>query len=408
MCAPPRRPRRTWTGLLSAGASVNIYMFHGGTNFGFTNGANHHHTYAPTVTSNHDDALLTESGDPGPKYHAFREVIARHAPVPDGCRLQPRESARHRRPCTTGRRCCRTPGRWRVVRAQDPVDGNQPGVHGGQVTATFSPAAGDGLLHFEGGGDRVQVSRHGAAVGVLERERRDETLPVRVPHAGAGLEVLVENKGGVNYGPCIGAPEGAARARCPSRCRAARLGVPRAAAGRPGRGAVRPGRTRTAVMRAPPCTAARSRWTRPADTFLALPGWTKGQAWVNGFHLGRYWNRGPQQHAVRPRARCCGPGGQRARPAGGLARHHRHQRPAHRHRRISDRRASGDPPAPAARPALVGPADRSSALRGRSGRARSDRGHRPVGSPGAGAPGSRSRASSTTPATRPRSGRRSC
>ncbi|WP_199828846.1 glycoside hydrolase family 35 protein, partial [Streptomyces sp. NRRL B-24085] len=69
--------------LLSAGASVNIYMFHGGTNFGFTNGANHKHAYEPTVTSYDYDAPLTESGDPGPKYHAFREVIARHTALPD-------------------------------------------------------------------------------------------------------------------------------------------------------------------------------------------------------------------------------------------------------------------------------------------------------------------------------------
>jgi beta-galactosidase len=38
----------------------------------------------------------------------------------------------------------------------------------------------------------------------------------------------------------------------------------------------------------------------PADAFLALPGWTKGQAWVNGFHLGRYWNRGPQRTLYVP------------------------------------------------------------------------------------------------------------
>ncbi|MGW6392972.1 beta-galactosidase [Streptomyces sp. NPDC055103] len=68
--------------LLAAGASVSIYMFHGGTNFGFTNGANDKGTYRPTVTSYDYDALLDEAGDPTPKYAAFREVIARHAPVP--------------------------------------------------------------------------------------------------------------------------------------------------------------------------------------------------------------------------------------------------------------------------------------------------------------------------------------
>lgn len=39
---------------------------------------------------------------------------------------------------------------------------------------------------------------------------------------------------------------------------------------------------------------------RPADTFLALEGWTKGNVWVNGFALGRYWSRGPQSTLYVP------------------------------------------------------------------------------------------------------------
>lgn len=45
--------------LLATGASVNFYMFHGGTNFGFMNGANDKHTYRPTVTSYDYDAPST-------------------------------------------------------------------------------------------------------------------------------------------------------------------------------------------------------------------------------------------------------------------------------------------------------------------------------------------------------------
>lgn len=38
------------------------------------------------------------------------------------------------------------------------------------------------------------------------------------------------------------------------------------------------------------------------DTFLYLPGWTKGQVWINGFNLGRYWTkRGPQETLYVPR-----------------------------------------------------------------------------------------------------------
>lgn len=33
----------------------------------------------------------------------------------------------------------------------------------------------------------------------------------------------------------------------------------------------------------------------PQDTYVKLPGWKKGQIWINGFNLGRYWpGRGPQ------------------------------------------------------------------------------------------------------------------
>ncbi|KAJ5533073.1 hypothetical protein N7494_009625 [Penicillium frequentans] len=36
------------------------------------------------------------------------------------------------------------------------------------------------------------------------------------------------------------------------------------------------------------------------DTFLELPGWTKGAVWVNGVNLGRYWVIGPQQTLYLP------------------------------------------------------------------------------------------------------------
>ena len=39
---------------------------------------------------------------------------------------------------------------------------------------------------------------------------------------------------------------------------------------------------------------------RPADTHVALDGWTKGVCFINGFNLGRYWNRGPQHTLYLP------------------------------------------------------------------------------------------------------------
>lgn len=287
--------------LLGAGASVNIYMFHGGTNFGFTNGANHHHAYAPTVTSYDYDAPLTESGDPGPKYHAFREVIARHAPVPD----EPVPSPSPKLPPTTVELTQRLPLFRRLghegTRSDDPVTADALGRRAGYVLyRTELPGTGSGLLHFEGGvGDRAQVFVDGAPVGVLERERYDETLPVHVPRPGAVLDVLVENMGRVNYGPRIGVPKGLlgpvtldGETLRGWDCHLLPMDeVPPALAFTP---ATKPTSAEPAFHK------GEFEVAEPADTFLSLPGWTKGQAWINGFHLGRYWNRGPQRTLYVP------------------------------------------------------------------------------------------------------------
>lgn len=287
--------------LLASGASVNIYMFHGGTNFGFTNGANHEHTYNPVVTSYDYDAPLAESGEPGLKYHAFREVIARHAPLPAGQIPGPAP----RLPLTTVTLDRRTPLLDRAGELGVPVHTREPltmealGLRAGFVLyRTTLPAAGDGVLHFSGGvGDRAQVFVDGAPAGVLEREHRQESLTVRVPRAGARLDVLVENMGGVNYGPRIGDDKGLLG---PVSFGGAALGewdcypmalddlTPLAAA------------PHDAAQAGPAFHHGTFEVETPADTFLALPGWTKGQAWMNGFNLGRYWSRGPQRTLYVP------------------------------------------------------------------------------------------------------------
>src|SRR5690625_204099 len=64
--------------LLAAGASVNLYMAHGGTNFGFTNGANDKGNYRPTITSYDYDAPMAEDGTPTDKFDALQSVIRAH------------------------------------------------------------------------------------------------------------------------------------------------------------------------------------------------------------------------------------------------------------------------------------------------------------------------------------------
>ncbi|XP_018580033.1 beta-galactosidase-1-like protein 3 [Anoplophora glabripennis] len=86
--------------ILKFPASVNIYMFHGGTNFGFTNGAGLSNRLVdnsglqPIVTSYDYNSPLNEAGDYTDKYFVVRELLEKYNPVktntPDPPALAPR------------------------------------------------------------------------------------------------------------------------------------------------------------------------------------------------------------------------------------------------------------------------------------------------------------------------------
>ena len=61
--------------------NVNIYMYHGGTNWGFYNGANYYEELEPQITSYDYDALLTEWGEETEKYNEFRRVISNYIDI---------------------------------------------------------------------------------------------------------------------------------------------------------------------------------------------------------------------------------------------------------------------------------------------------------------------------------------
>ncbi|XP_044744677.1 beta-galactosidase-1-like protein 2 [Coccinella septempunctata] len=73
--------------ILSYPASVNMYMFHGGTSFGFLNGANLNNAqidnsgYQPDTTSYDYDAPLTEAGDYTEKYVIVKKLLNQYNKV---------------------------------------------------------------------------------------------------------------------------------------------------------------------------------------------------------------------------------------------------------------------------------------------------------------------------------------
>lgn len=287
--------------ILSQDASVNLYMFHGGTNFGLTSGANEapYPDYQATVTSYDDDAPLNEAGDPTTKYYAFREVLSHYAPLPDLTIL-----ANTPKLALGAVELNEFAGLFESIEMlSSPIPSTTPetmerlGLNVGFILyRTLLAGPLNGLLTIRDVHDRAQVFLNYSPVGVLEREFHQNSLEIDIPAAGVQLDILVENMGRVNYGPNLTDRKGITDAVLlgqqilyswqifPFRLDnlSSLTFVPAQMVDRP------------AIYR------GYFTVTEPQDTFLSLPGWKKGLAWINGFCLGRYWNRGPQKTLYVP------------------------------------------------------------------------------------------------------------
>jgi beta-galactosidase len=284
--------------LLSAGASVNIYMVHGGTNFGLTNGANDSGRYLPMVTSYDYDSPISESGDVTEKFRAFRDVIAKHAPVPDEPLPEPVDAPVLEVAFTA------TVNPLAAV-AVDRGEFSEPPtldeLGADIVLAEYTAALpGDGVLDADVR-DYAWVDVDGCRAGILQRTVGDLSLAV----PAGEVRLLVEETGRVNYDTKIGEPKGLVGGvrldgtEVPGPWRVRTFDVP-ALAQAVSNAEEQP----TVIVRGrvagPVGLRATFELAASADLFLDTRGWGKGYAWVNGFFLGRYWRRGPQRTLYVP------------------------------------------------------------------------------------------------------------
>jgi beta-galactosidase len=293
-----------------------VYMFHGGTNFGFTNGANDEGTYAPIVTSYDYDAPLDEAGNPTAKYWAMRDVIAKYADVPVDSALRrtaapsPRSNSGAESVLVRSAFTSVVP-LWQVVDRlgewsthQDPPTADSLGHYTGfTLYRTGIERSGDAILQVDEVRDRAQVFVDQQPVGVLARDHRDRAIALPEDARGV-LDLLVEDLGRVDYGPRIGESKGligpaTVNGEPITGWQVLPLNLedlePVAEALREAEGA--PLIAGPAFARA---TFDAPQGTEIPDLFLDTLGWGKGVAWINGFPLGRYWSRGPQRTLYVP------------------------------------------------------------------------------------------------------------
>ena len=278
--------------------SVNMYMFIGGTNFGFTSGANHNDKFRPDVTSYDYDALLTECGDTTKKYYAVRDVIKKHTGV------EPPEVPANREKKAYGKiildEYCGFFDSLGML--SEPVHSNVPkcmesyGQGYGYIAykTVLNRDYNDCELSVASLGDRAQVYINNNLIGIMYI---NDSLKLKInAEKGDVLTILCENMGRANFGDKMMRKKGIA-----GRCLL--------------------GNTihfNWDVYTLPMDNLDNLKFNNSLpeekslflkgsleiddakDTFVKLNGFTKGFVVVNGFNLGRYWEIGPQQTLYLP------------------------------------------------------------------------------------------------------------
>jgi beta-galactosidase len=285
--------------MLSQGYSVNLYMFHGGTTFGFMNGANFDKAYAPQTTSYDYNAPLDESGVPTTKFAAFRDVIAKHRAEE---RFPPLPTAIPRieiPDITLDEMSPLWANLGTTVETQTPRSMETFGQSYGYILyRTHFDGKASGALNIHELRDYAQVYLDGKVLCISDRRHSTNPLNVEIGEGAHTLDILVENLGRINFGPHL---------------RDDRKGITESVS--VGERVLTGWQVFTLPMNDLRQIQFKHQLTDGpvyyrgvfevkdvGDAFLDMRLFGKGAVWVNGHALGRFWNIGPQQTLYLPGA----------------------------------------------------------------------------------------------------------
>lgn len=283
--------------MLEQGYSVSVYMFHGGTSFGWMNGANTDGkgSYEPDVTSYDYDSALDESGRPTPKYFAMRDVIAKATGVTPPA--VPEVPAATTVPSVAMPETASLWDNLPLAISSDNVESMEDigQAYGWILYRTHVKSAAAGELVLDEVHSYAQIYVNKKFVGVIDRRLKQDRIKLEAK-AGAEIDILVENTGRVNFGKTINGE---------------RAGITKEVtlAGKQLLGweiypltMTHADKLRFAKKACEgPCFYRGSfDVANTADTFLDTGAFTKGQLWLNGRALGRIWNVGPQKTLYAP------------------------------------------------------------------------------------------------------------
>lgn len=299
------------------GASVNFYMFYGGTNFGFTAGANDGGpgSYNSDITSYDYDAPMDEAGDPTEKYFAIRKLISKYfplpnVPVPDRVKKVKLPSV-NLKPQSV---LLDSVGRRHLVnytkKAVSPQSFEALDQNSGFVlyeTTLPKTNRDPALLKLADLRDRAYIYINRQFVGILSRENKIYSIPLGLA-LGKDLQILVENEGRINYGIANDFKGILGNVYYDSLILLnwTMTGYPMddykkieelTTSVRKKHGTQKLASAKSHLKSGPTLFYAEFilQADDVADTYMDPTGWGKGVVYINGFNLGRYWPLvGPQ------------------------------------------------------------------------------------------------------------------
>ncbi len=289
--------------MIDCGASLNFYMFHGGTNFGYMNGANYYDKYEPTITSYDYNALLTEAGDLTPAYFEVRKIIENRFGRLDKLTVKNSEKTAYGR-LELNERCSIFDA---IKLLSEPVHFAAPRFmeeigqyYGFTLYSTVVDGPRDEAeIKFDTVHDRAVVFIDGEYKGYYERSREGRPVAFSLKKGEkCRIDILCENMGRVNYGTKIMDRKGVQGVRFNLQYH---FGWDMYPLPLDNISSLEFSNKIGEVNIASFLKGMLKIDGEPHDTFIRLDGFTKGVVFVNGFNIGRYFNpAGPQKTLYIP------------------------------------------------------------------------------------------------------------
>lgn len=284
--------------------NVNIYMFEGGTNFGFMNGSNYYDELTPDVTSYDYDALLTEAGEITQKYKDFQAVIGKYADIPAVA-----FSTEIKRRAYGAVSVLEKVGLLESLGdLSEPIVDTFPvcmekcGQNYGYILYHSGLYREQNIerIRLWGANDRANIMvEQKPLVTLYDRELTGE-YTVQTPvtfETGAPIDILVENMGRVNFGPMMEQQRkgiaGCVQINGHMHYNWTMYPLPLD-------NIDRIDFSKGYKEGLPAFYRFELEVDEACDTFLELPDWGKGCVFLNGFNLGRFWEIGPQKRLYVP------------------------------------------------------------------------------------------------------------